>query len=124
MENEMSTSISITVELIVISVVMTVIMLFVGLGTTFSRHVTEQVADAEKASYGTELVSAGDYGAIPASALFTIIQKNSDSVGAITGSAYGINVTTMNDLAYLFAKKVRVTVVFANDLYNLVVAPE
>jgi hypothetical protein len=124
MENEMNASITISIELLVISVILSVLMLFVTMGQTFSREVTTQVAATQAETYGTELVSAGEYGALPATSLYTILQKNKSSLGTLSGSAYGVNITTADDLTYLFSKKIRVTVTPSGDMYNLIVGPE
>lgn len=126
MDNEVSYSIHIAIGLMVVSIIISIIVLFASIGQVFGSRQVTNVADIQAETYATELVTSGDYGALPAASVFLLLEKNNAAIRSISGTPYGVIVNGVDDLTQLFDKKVRIKLTEANymDLYDIVIEEE
>lgn len=126
MDNEVSTSLSLTIQLMIVAVVVGMLVLVTALGQNFGRQAVTTVAEVQASNYASELKAMADYGPVPTAALLAVLQKNEQAVRQVNGAAYGVTVTQMEDLTAfeLLSKKVRVTLTLVQDLYNVSISPE
>lgn len=126
MDNEVSTSISITISIIVVALVIGMLSLFTAMSQTFKRDAINSVADMQAETYATELLSTRDYGAIPAASAYIMLQKNASAIRLLTGNVYTYPVNKPEDLLQkqLMHKKVKVQVEKIGDAYDVKVVEE
>ncbi|RED52805.1 hypothetical protein [Cohnella lupini] len=121
MDNEVSNSIHIVVQVIVISVIIGILALFTTMSQSFGRGAAATIADTQAETYATELKNTADYGAVPSASVFVMLQKNANAIQSISGHAYGVTITKADDLTRLFDRKIRLTVIETNDLYSVTI---
>ncbi len=86
MDNELSVGAMIAIELIVLSAVIGLIMLFAGMGQQFQRTILESVTDVVASSYGSDIEAiCENEGTLPASTVYVVLERNSDIIQSITG---------------------------------------
>lgn len=133
MDNEVSNSVHITVQLIVMGVIIGMLTLFTVMSQNFGRQAVSTIADTQAESYATELINTADYGAVPAASVFVMLEKNASAIhslsGAfnskdISGNIIPVNITKTTDLIKIFHTKVRVKLTKINDMYDVVVKEE
>ncbi|OBY77775.1 hypothetical protein BBG47_20000 [Paenibacillus sp. KS1] len=127
MDNEVSNSIHVMITLIVVAVIVGMISLFWAMSQGFSREAVTSVAEIQAETFATELINTAQHGPIPAASAFVMLEKNANAVKSLSGNAYGINVTKIEDLASMFSKKIRLTVIGADkklDAYDVIVKEE
>ena len=111
MDNELSTSMMLTVELIVISAIIGIIMLFAGIGQQIQRSVLTDVTDVVSSAYGADITALQDHmEPVPVATVYLVIERNQDLIHSITGSIQGMPVTGKESLKGHFSRKVNVIV--------------
>lgn len=111
MDNELSNSMVIAVELIVLSAVIGIIMLFAGIGQQFQRSTVASVSDVVSSAYDSEITALGEYmEPVPVATVYLVIERNPDLVRSVTGTIHGNSVASKGDLMGYFGNKVTVTV--------------
>lgn len=126
MDNEVSTSLSLTIQIMIVAVIVGMLSLFVALGQSFGRQAISSVAETQASNYASELRAMADYGPVPTAAVLAVLVKNEHAVKQVTGLAYGVNITKKEDLTVipLMSKKVRVSITSVQDMYNVTISPE
>lgn len=126
MDNEVSHSIHIVVQLIVVALVTSVLVFFTAISINFGRHSVTEITDIHAQTYAAELRQTADYGALPVASVIAMLQKNANAVRTITGNVYGVTITEPEHLAdpSLLARKVRLSVSSTHDYYDVVVLEE
>jgi hypothetical protein len=127
MDNEVSTSLSLTIQLMIVAVVVGILALFMVFSQNFGRSAVSEVAQTQSGLYATELRALGDYETIPAAALLAILRKSEDAVKSVQGSAYGVTISKTEDLADigLLSQKVRIRLEPTDDgLYEVQIIAE
>lgn len=111
MDNELSNSMHLTIELIVLSAVIGIIMLFAGIGQQFQRSTVTSVTEVVASAYGSEVAALREYeDVVPVATVYLVLDKNADVVQSVTGSIGGVPITSKKSLEGFFDRKVRVTV--------------
>ena len=122
MEAEVSQSIRITINLLIISIILSVITLTTYVSMQFQRDVMTQLTNAETQNYASELISATSYNKpIPAPTAYLILSNNEAIITSISGNVYGINISTPDDLKSIFDKKVFINSTMSNGRYSVVI---
>lgn len=121
MDNELSNSVHIAINLMVISVVLGILMMFTNLGQSFKRDALDNVAAMQADTYASDLIESANHGAMPAASVFVLLQRNEHLIRSVTGTAYAQVITQADDLLPLLDKKVRITVSEVNGLYDVTV---
>lgn len=121
MDNELGNSVHIAINLIVISVVIGMIMLFTGLGQSFGRQAVDHVAAVQADTYASDLVQSANHGAMPAASVYVLLQRNEAIIGSISGMAYSHFIDEADDLLPLLDKKVKLSVTETNGSYDVVI---
>jgi len=132
MDNELSTSVMIAVELIVLSAVVGIIMLFAGIGQQFQRTTLESINNVVAASYGSEIeVMCENNGLLPTATVYLMLEKNTDVIESISGSiirTFGdgtyieYSIDDKDDLLDFFDTKVKTSAIRkTNDMYEVTV---
>lgn len=130
MDNDVSSAIHITVQLVIVSVIVGMLALFTTLGQSFSRESSTTIADTIALTHAAELSNAANYnGAIPAASAFVILNQNSSAIRNLYGYAYSEFISEPNDLIELMSKKVRLKITRIEDapdkdLYDVEVKEE
>ncbi|MFD0588514.1 hypothetical protein ACFQZE_10915 [Paenibacillus sp. GCM10027627] len=126
MDNELSNGIHIAINLMVISVVIGIILLFTSLGQSFGRGAIDGVADIQTASFATDLQEIEAYGPIPAASAYVLLQRNEAVVEKIIGHPYHLSFVKNNPspLLHLMDKKVKFKVTESNGLYTVEIREE
>ncbi|MEQ7052188.1 hypothetical protein ABN764_16155 [Paenibacillaceae sp. P-4] len=127
MDNEVSNSIHVMITLIVVAVIIGIISLFWAMSQGFSREAVTSVEEAQAETFATELINTAHYGPVPAASAFMMLKKNANAVKSLSGNAYGINVTQIEDLTSMLSKKIRLKVIDADkklDAYEVIVMEE
>lgn len=127
MDNEVSMSIHVMITLIVVAIIVGMISLFWAMSQGFSREAVTSVVEIQAETFATELINTAQYGPVPAASAFVMLKKNANAVKSLSGNAYGINVTQVEDLTSMFSKKIRLTVKDAHlklDAYEVIVEEE
>lgn len=125
MENELSISVIIAVELLVIAVIIGSIMLFSSLGRDMGRASMQRVDDIHASTYGAELEALGEYDRpIPIASVFVLLEKNQGNIEKISGHVDGTVIDSINDLTDLYHKKVKCIVTEKNDKYIIRIEEE
>ncbi|GKU77573.1 hypothetical protein [Paenibacillus sp. L3-i20] len=128
MDNELSNGIHIAVNLMVISVVIGIILLFTALGQNFSRGSVDSVAAIQAGAYSSDLIESAAHGPMPAAAVFVLLERNASVIDRISGSAYSQWwIQKPDDLLPLLDKKVTMTVTEKEDnkgIYDVVIGEE
>jgi len=125
-DNEVSTSLSLTIQIMIVAVVVGMLSLFATLGQSFGRQAVATVAETQASTYASELRAMADYGPVPTASLLVVLQKNDTAVRQVSGFAYGVAITKAEDLTSfaLLSKKVRVSLTPVRDEYDVNIAPE
>jgi hypothetical protein len=133
MDNEVSNSIHITVQLIVMGVIIGMLTLFTAMSQNFGRQAVATIADTQAETYATELINTADYGAVPAASVFVMLQKNANAIHTLSGTVHTLDtagaalivpITSATDLIKIFHTKVRLTYTKINDMYDVVIKEE
>ncbi|XID94286.1 hypothetical protein ACF3MZ_07115 [Paenibacillaceae bacterium WGS1546] len=126
MDNEVSTSMAVTIQIMVVGVVVGMLTIFMALGQGFGRDATTKVADTQALGHVSELRAMAEHGPVPAAALLAVLQKSEHGVRHVGGFAYGISITKAGDLATidLLSKKVRIALTPVGDQYDVAITPE
>jgi hypothetical protein len=126
MDNEVSTSLSVTIQIMIVAVVVGMLSIFTALGQGFGRDAATSVAETQALSYASELRALADHGPVPVASLLVVLQKNEDAVRNIGGFAYGVAIAKAEDLTAfaLLSKKVRIALTPISDRFDLIVSPE
>ncbi|TQR44210.1 hypothetical protein [Paenibacillus popilliae] len=127
MDNEVSNSIHVMITLIVVAVIVGIISLFWAMSQGFSREAVTRVEEMQAETFATELINTAQHGPIPAASAFVMLKKNANAVESLSGNAYGINVTKIEDLTSMFSKKIRLDVPDAGkklEAYKVIVKEE
>ncbi len=106
----MSSSMLITVNMVVVSVLIVIFMLYITQGLGYARYEVNSLTRAVNGAYETKLLHVSNYGAVPAVTAYLALQENADIVGEISGDAYGVTVENAADLMKLFDKKIRLEI--------------
>lgn len=124
MDNELSNAMTITIDLIVISAVIGIIMLFIGIGQQFQRSTLASVTDVVASGYASEIGALKDNeGPLPVATVYLIIERNLDLVESVTGTiqrkmgdgtVQTTTITNKEDLKEFFDMKGKVTVTDAS----------
>lgn len=126
MDNEVSTSMSIVIQIMIVGVVVGILALFMVFSQNFGRSAVNEVALMQSNLYASELRAMADYGPVPAAALLAVLRKNENAVGALQGAPYGVTIATMEDLANvsLLSRKVKIKAELEGDLYDVQIIEE
>lgn len=126
MDNEVSHSIHIAVQLVVVAFIAGVLVFFTAMGVNFGRHSVTEIAEIHAQTYAAELRQTADHGAVPVASVIAMLQKNANAISSISGNIYGVSVSEPEHLAQpaLLAKKIRLSVTSEYDLYDVVVMEE
>ncbi|MFB9277203.1 hypothetical protein [Cohnella cellulosilytica] len=126
MDNEVSTSLSVTIQIMIVGVVVGMLTVFMALSQGFGRDATTMVADTQALGYLSELRAMEEHGPVPAAALLTVLRKSEQGVRHIGGNAYGVSISKEEDLASipLLSKKVRILLIPVSDQYDIEISPE
>jgi len=124
MDNEMSNAIHITINLMVISVVIFIIIMFTGMGQGFGRDSLDKVASVQADTYSADLIRTADHGAIPAASVYALLQRNEQVIRSISGWAYSRSYTKADDLIPIFHKKIKIKVVETNGEFTVEIGDE
>lgn len=126
MDNEVSTSLSLTVQIMIVSVVVGILALFMVFSQNFGRSAISEIAQTQSNLYGAELRTVEEAGPIPVAALLAVLRKNESAVGNVQGAPYGVTVAKTDDLANvaLLSRKVKAKADLAGDLYMVQIIEE
>lgn len=126
MQGTMSDSAKLAVGLIVTGFVLFILANIVLLGKSFSNDFVDNVTGAQSEVVGMEIESIAKYnGDIPAASVYVALSKNRTVVDQISGTAYGVTVTAIEDLTLLFKYQIHVTVLKNDDFgtYRITISP-
>ena len=126
MDNEVSHSIHIAVQLVVVAFIAGALVFFTAMSVNFGRHSVTEITDIHARTYAAELRQTADYGAVPVASVIAMLQKNVNAIRSISGTVYGVSVTEPEHLGHpaLLAKKIRLSVTSEYDFYDVVVLEE
>lgn len=124
MDNELSNAIHITVNLMVISVVILMIVLFTALGQGFGRDSLDKVAAVQADTYASDLIQSAAHGPMPAASVYVLLKRNEHVINSISGAAYTRNITKSDDLIPIFHKKISIKVTDTSGSYTVEIGEE
>jgi len=119
MDNEVSNSIHIMINLIVIAAVIGMVTFFTNLGQAFSREQLDKTANLQKAVYSSDLIQAADHGPMPAASVYVLLQRNEQVVKLQSSYIYSKRIVKLEDLMPLFDRKIRMKVRDDNGIYHV-----
>ncbi|QMV40503.1 hypothetical protein [Cohnella cholangitidis] len=111
MDNEVSHGIHLTVNMVIIAAIVAMLALFITLGQNFGRNAQTVIADNQASAYAAELRAMRNYeSSIPAASAYILLTKNVGAVRSISGAAFGVSITSIEDLTRIMDNKVRLRV--------------
>ena len=135
MDNELSTGAMIAIELVVLSAVIGIVMIFAGIGQGFQRTAMESINNIIASTYGAELEGLSDTSDLPTASVYVILEKNIDIIDSVSGtiiktyadgSTNYYRISKIEDLLNYFDTRIETTVTKKkNDRYDIEVeSPE
>lgn len=126
MQGTMADSAKVAIALIVMGFVIFILATVVLLGSNFMEGFVNNVTGTQSEVSGSEIESIAAYnGDLPAATVYVALAKNRTLINQINGTAYGVTVTTIEDLESLFKYQIHVTVLKnQNDgTYRITISP-
>lgn len=124
MDNEIGSSVNLAIELIIISIIMSIVMAMTSMGVLMQRNILTNVENAYISTAVSSVREMEEYGTVPVATLYYELLKAESELRSLSGDVYGIHVTTVEDLKYLFHKKVKVSVTRNNDMLAVQIQEE
>ena len=111
MDNELSNSMVLAVELIVLSAVIGIVLLFAGIGQQFERSTVESISDVVASEYGSEIEALEEnIDPVPVATVYLVLERNTDLVKEVKGKIQGNSIADKESLDRFFSQKVTVLV--------------
>ena len=99
------------VELIVLSAVIGIVLLFAGIGQQFERSTVESISDVVASEYGSEIEALEEnIDPVPVATVYLVLERNTDLVKEVKGKIQGNSIADKESLDRFFSQKVTVLV--------------
>jgi len=126
MSGTWSDSTKIAVTLIVSGFIVFLVATTTLIGQDFGRQFIATITNTQAEVAGSEIEAIATYNdSLPAASVYIALSKNIGVVDNISGTAYGVNVATVEDLTKLFKYKIHTTVIInsTGDMYRIIISP-
>jgi len=114
------------IALIVTGFVLFIVTTVMMSGRAFMNDYMTTVVNTQAEVMSAEIEALAIYAEdLPAASVYVALAKNSGFIDAIDGTAYGVTVTTIEDLKELFKHEIHVTIIKNNTtgMYRVTISP-
>lgn len=123
MHNDMSDSLKLAITLMVLGFTLSIVMALVTVGQSANRGFQGEINTLTATMISNDLEALSEYrGDLPAASVYVALSGDPGLIENISGTAYGVTITKIEDLKQLFKRQIHVTIYKHLDTYRIVIS--